>query len=64
MVDYFSLRGILSIQSAEPESMMAETLRTLFPKNWRREYVEEIENIEKSAQMRHQEEIAGKFVDI
>ena len=43
--------------------MIAETLRTLIPKNWQREYVEEIENVEKSAKMRHQEEISGKFVD-
>lgn len=63
MVDYFYLRGILSVQLAEPESMIAETLRTLIPKNLQREYVEEIENVEKSAKMRHQEEISSKFVD-
>lgn len=64
MVDYFYLRGILSIRLAEPESMLADTLRTLIPKNWQREYVEKIEIIEKSAQMRCQEEICGKFIDI
>lgn len=63
MVEYFYLRGMLSVQSAEPESMIAETLRTLIPKNWQRKYVEEIEKIEKSAKMRHQEEIAGKLAD-
>ena len=64
MVDYFYLRGMLFIQAGEQEYLMTETFRTLIPKKWQQEYVEEIESIEKSAKMRHQEEIAGKFVDI